>query len=184
MLSLWISLALAQDDLALAEYRQHHDELVKLAGKNRWDGVERHYAAMLALGVELSAEDHLAGAQAARAGGDVSAMLARLDALQALAPSDETQAWIDQIHGGWVQVQLSTVPATPGVELELRRKPFAADERAAIEHAQAQVLQHGGFTGWLPPGNYRFAGARLPLDAGDTPVELVQDMAWGGKKVR
>mgnify|MGYP002630907315 CR=1 FL=1 len=185
---LWITLALAQDqppaDIALAEVRQHHDELVKLAGKNRWEGVERHYLAMLELGVPLGDDDHLAGAQAARARGDVVAMLDRLKVLQAQAPSAETQAWVEQIHSDWVQVRLSTSPPTPGVELETRRKPFAADERAGVEFAQAQVLELGAFSGWLPPGNYRFAGARVSLDAGDAPVELVQDMAWGGKKIR
>lgn len=184
MLTLWISLAFAQDDLALAEYRQHHDELVKLAGKNRWEGVERHYQAMAALGVQLTVEDHLNGAQAARASGDVVALLERLEAAQAVEASEQTQAWIDELRGGWVQVSLGTNPATPGVELQCRRKPFAADQRAAIEFAQERVLAEGGFEGWLPPGNYRFAGAKLSLDEGDEPLELVQDMAWGGKKVR
>ena len=188
MLTLWIALAFAQDDptwqAALqAEYRQHHDELVKLASKNRWEGVERHYQALLELGLEVQAEDHLHGAHAARALGDAAAMLERLQSAQSLAPSQETQSWIDEVHSGWTQVSLGTNPATPGVELQCRRKPFAADQRAAIEHAQSVVAETGGFQGWLPPGNYRFAGAKLSLEAGQS-TELVQDMAWGGKKVR
>lgn len=181
MFTLLVAIASAQDPALQAEYRRLHEESEKLASKNRWDGVERLYAEMKALGVDLEFDDHMLAAQAARQRGDTGEMLVRLDKAAIADPRPEATQLSAHVRSEWSYVVLTTEPLTP-TELQQKGVMFASDERAAVEFAQAIVEETGSFTGWLPPSKYRFAGH--PFDADGTEITVTQNMAWGGKSLR
>ena len=61
------------------EYHRISQEIEKLSSRNAWSGVVRLWPELLAAGVPLSMHDWVAGANAARAIGDVEACHTRLD---------------------------------------------------------------------------------------------------------
>ena len=182
---LWlVPMALAQDPALQAEYRRLHEEAEKLAGKHRWEGVERLYAEMLELGVEVRYDDHMLGAQASRVEGDITEMLLRLDAAAALEPGSEADKLRDEVRGEWRYVELQTEPLTPTL-FHSKGLVLAQDQRAAIAFARGRVEETGQYAGWLPPGSYRFAGHPFQIEAEDEGTySHTQNMSWGGKNLR
>ncbi|MCP4808591.1 MAG: hypothetical protein GY884_24875 [Proteobacteria bacterium] len=181
MFTLLAAIAFAQDPALTAEYRRLHEEASKLAGKNRWEGVERLYVQMVELGIDVTFDDHMLGAQAARDRGDTVEMLVRLDKAAIVEPLPEATQLSAHVRTEWSWVVLTTEPLTPTI-LQQKGVMFAADERAAVEFAQAIVEETGEFTGWLPPSKYRFAGH--PFEANGAEIEVNQNMSWGGKSLR
>jgi len=181
---LLLSLAFAQDPVVLAEYRRLHDESAKLAQKHRWEGVERLYDEMNALGVELAYEDHMLAAQASRVQGDITEMLLRLDEAAALEPGSDADNLRNEVRNDWRYVELATEPLTPTL-FDSKGLVLAQDQRAAIEYASTVVEETGQYAGWLPPGRYRFAGHPFEVRPDDEGTfELTQNMSWGGKNIR
>ena len=181
MMLFLVATALASDPALQAEYRRLHEESEKLASKNRWEGVERLYGEMKELGVDLQFDDHMLAAQAARQRGDTGEMLVRLDKAAIVDPRPEATQLAAHVRSEWSFVVLTTEPLTP-TELKQKGPMFAADERAAVEHAQTIIEETGAYTGWLPPSRYRFAGHPFEVDGSE--IEVTQNMAWGGKSLR
>lgn len=168
------------DPARAAEARRLHDELSKLASKGAWDGVERKFVELLALGVPMDPADVILGAQSSLQQGDVQTAL---DRLAHAADDPDAAALRDQLLGTYVRVTLATEPAVQ-TTLAMPQLPLAPDQRAVVERAQAQVAETGAYDGWLPAGQYEFAGAQVTVVLGADPIELVRDMSWGGKNVR
>lgn len=137
-----------------AELRRLRGEIDKLSAKNAWGGVERHYQAMEKLGVALSVEDHLAGAQAARALGDITRSRERVIRALTLREDPEALAWLADIDAQYGRVALLGVAGTH--QLEVVEMPFTPDQAAAVTFAQGVVASTGSFEGLLPKGDYRF----------------------------
>lgn len=140
-----------------AEYVRLQQEIERLAQRNAWAGVERTYDEMLATGIPLAFEDHLAGAHAARALGDVWGARQRLTAANAVREGDrEILEWLWDIDSHYGRVSLSCNPGKHQVEMTAEAMPFNPDQRRAVEFAIAEVRDTCLFDGLLPQGNYRF----------------------------
>jgi len=146
----------AADVTVASEYHRLASELGKLARRQVWSGVERTYRSMLSLNTPLGADDHLHAAQAARVRGDVAAQRERLLAAVALREDRDAIETLYQIDH-----HLGRVDLTGDAELAPETAPFLPDHAAAVAHARAQLAEHGRFTGYLPPGVYRYGALRI-----------------------
>ncbi len=165
---------------AEAERNRLQEELVKLSQKNAWVGVERIFRQLEALDVELTLEDHLLGAQAAMEGGDMLTALIRLQGGVSLAiQSSEPSSPYQQAKGliGELQSQYGLVHIVihdEGMVPALFRSPmpFSAQERQAIAHAQAHLVERRSFMGLLPAGQYRLDVEEIRVEAGQPMREI------------
>ncbi|MED5370529.1 MAG: hypothetical protein VX899_05935 [Myxococcota bacterium] len=162
----------AIDPARQAEYYRLHDECMKLAKRQLWDGVARLYLEMEATGAALRYDDYVAGAMAARHAGDVLLAYERLQAAAKLDGTREVIDWLWTIDTQFGRVELRTDPQAPA-SLEPARMPMLPDQRAAVEHAQAQLAQTGAFVGFLPAGDYSFAGQGFTVQAGPKEVLIL-----------
>ena len=161
-----------------AEHRRLSEEMDKLAQRNAWTGVERNFQELLALqkkGEVLTYEEWYLGAQAARALGNMAACRERLAEAVKVDGKDEAVSWLEQVDSTYVSVDLKTVDREATASLSIGGMPFAPDQRAAVEYAQAQVADQRQFVGLLPPGDYTFV-------SGD--VSETFSLAAGGEGVQ
>ncbi|MEQ1504978.1 MAG: hypothetical protein ABMB14_22285 [Myxococcota bacterium] len=174
-MSVWwlVTVAFAQDPLA--EKQRLEDELVKLAQRNTWTGVDRTYRRLIELDVALSPEDHYLAARAAFAAGQTGVGWFRLRrALATPEPSDpvqvearlsaerESAALADRFGLVSIYVGQGAVPV-----LYREAMPFSQQERDAIVAAQKAVSAGHGFRGYLPVGSYALDTVRFEVVAND-----------------
>jgi hypothetical protein len=161
------------DAAARAEYIRLSRSMQKLATKDHWDGVDHAYAKALATGVALSFQDHMTGAQASLARGDIGTARSRL--LDAKAVQDDDPEVIEglwAIDTGFAEV---TLQAAPSAELEPTQMPFNQLYVRAIGFARASLEKEGIFQGYLPAGDYRLGGQGFKLvvrEIGSEPFSL------------
>lgn len=134
-----------------AEVHRLREELILLARKNAWTGVDRVYGEMESLApAQLQASDHWTAAQAAASEGDVALAVRRVRcALATGEPVPEAREWLAGIARRYGKVHLD------GRTLEAAHAPFAPDEVAAVRHAALTLDEEGSFDGLLPVGKYR-----------------------------
>ena len=180
MIVFWFALlARAQDPGA--EHERLGEELVKLAQRNTWGGVDRTYRALVALGVPLSPREHLLGAQAAQAEGQTLLALWRLQRIGPQAESDdplEADA-IDVAASERVTILgrygLASIYVGAGGVPALFRDdmPFAQQEQDAIAAARGRVGTTRAFRGLLPVGTYRVDAETFTVEPGGGWVTVV-----------
>lgn len=188
------------EDAARAEVQRLAEEMSLLAAKNTWSGVDRSYRKIESLGGDAfafapnPANLHFLGAQAARNLGDIrrykslaqrakTALIASgsaTDDPQLQGVDDELTA-IDKTYGAVSIAPRSKRPGKGkegepfGPELISVVMPFAGDQRASIEHARAQILESGSFSGLLPAGAYTLGDQTFTVIAGTN----MSGVLWG-----
>jgi hypothetical protein len=164
-----------------AELKRLDEEMHKLATRNTWSGVERSYLAMVTLAEDhaltLTHEQHVLGAQAAQARGDVQEQWSRLKAAQAVESDLDTQSWIAVLEVTHGQVSLSVSPflREPPV-LEVLDPPDPAAMRT-IDAARAQLSDRRRFEGLLPLGRYQLGALQFEVDGGPPQEHNVSSAA-------
>lgn len=154
--------------IAQGEYYRLSHEMNKLAQRGAWSGVERAYHAVEGIGLPLSFDDHLRGANAARARGDIATTRARLMAAHTQREDRQVIEWLWRIDEGYGTAVLRT--EGPGT-LERTGASFLPEELAAVAFAQRQLAEAGAFSGYLPAGTYTLDGERFDV-APRTAVEV------------
>jgi hypothetical protein len=159
-----------------AEHIRLTEEMRRLSKRNAWKGVEAAFVELEQLrdkrGVELSYEDYWLGAQSARAMGDINAVYNRLKAAAKADGTREVIEWLSDLDANYGQVTLESKKKEE-VALTPAAMPFAPDQRAAIEAAQALIASDGEYQGLLPKGAYTFGPEAITVEAGGEPIELV-----------
>ena len=153
-----------------AQHIQFQEEIRHLSERNAWKGVETAFQGILSLqtqGERPTAEDWMAGAQAARGLGRAMDVRLRLVQAYALAPSSDTVKWLNDIEANYGAVSLRNERKEP-VVLESTSAPFAPDLRAAIDAANQTLTDTRRFEGLLPRGAYQFGGETLLVTPGGT----------------
>jgi hypothetical protein len=151
-----------------AEYYRLRDKLDSLARKNHWAGAERTYQEMRLLNRELTFEDHLNGAQAARATGDITAARERLGQCHKIREDKEVIEWMASIDSEYGRVSLLSDPGK--VQLDIKEMPFDPAVAASVKFAQERIVSTGSYDGLLPKGDYTFG----PFDVKIRPGVDVQ----------
>ncbi len=157
-------------ELAVGEFHQLADQLKKLAARQAWGGAARKFAELEAIGLPLTYDQWLAGAMAARFLGDTQAAYERLTEAAKLDGTHEVVDWLWTLDTNFGRVKLFTDAKKP--ELVVAAMPLMPDQRASVEHAQAQVLESGAFLGMLPAGEYTLSGHTFEVQPGPHAVEV------------
>lgn len=145
--------ALAQDAEKQGEYDRVSVQMKKLAARNAWTGVERQYQALVELGLPITADDHFAGAEAARHLGDVVAAQERLKACLAIEEREQALDFLWEIDNNYGKV---TLVANKDEALSISETPFQTTQAAAVDFAKTKVAEEQRFEGLLPGGSYTF----------------------------
>ena len=160
------------DPAVKAEYWRLHDEMQRLANRQVWTGVARLYDEIEGLeGVELTYDDFVAGAMAARHEGEVLLAYERLTEAAKIDGSREVIEWLWSIDTAYGRVQLSTDPPGPS-NLTIEQMPMLPDQRAAVEAARRKIEEEGTYDGMLPEGTYTFADQTFTVTAGPKEVNI------------
>ncbi|MBW1880986.1 MAG: hypothetical protein JRJ84_21740 [Deltaproteobacteria bacterium] len=147
-----------------AEYVRLSAELQRLVQRSAWSGAETAYRALLETGNPPSAEDHLFGAQAARALGDVAAVRERLIAVQEIEPSEEAAAGLAELDSLYGMVALRRERGS--VDLSPQERPFRTDVFAAVAYVQEHVRENNSYSGPLAAGIYTLSGVPFEVTPG------------------
>jgi len=149
-----VDTAAAQD--SRAERLRLSEEMKKLAQRNAWSGVERKYGELRALNIDLPADDHLLGAQAARYLGKTFEVYNRLSRAYRINEDPEVLQEMESIDGSFGRIELrGSERFLPRIEPKVM--PFAPDARKSIEWANEVMTNTGSFKGMLPAGEYTVA---------------------------
>lgn len=182
MIPWWIAAAWAGDAADQAEAARLREELVRLAEKNSWVGVDRTYEALLALRVDVTPAEHLLGGQAALARGDALLgwyRLRRMPEITPSTPADQVSAIetaasdVANLESRFGKVALCVGPGRLPV-LVRAEMPFAQLEKDAITAVAQQIREGGCYRGLLPIGRYELDGQAFEVVAG--PGWVVQDV--------
>lgn len=161
---------------AQAEHTRLTEDMRRLAKRSAWRGVDASYVKMLDLqddGVVLTYENHYMGAEAAKALGDVNGTYTRLIAARGVEKNPDTIQWIAEIEQSYGPVELRVDDKfSGGFELTIAVLPFAPDQRAAIQAAQAQVAESRSYSGLLPAGTYKLGEEEFTVVAGPQSVSV------------
>lgn len=159
----------------VAEVARLQSEMQRLASRETWSGVEGLYHRLLALeskGIELTYAEHMLGAQAARALGNVAATRTRLLRALALWETSLARNWLTEIDQRYGTVSVR-VPnrQRESYTLAISQMPFQSDQRFAIDFARDAILEDAFFEGYIPIGQYTLGEVGFTVTA-DQPVEL------------
>jgi len=143
-------------------------ELKRLVQRGAWSGADSTYRALLDTGVPPHAEDHLFGAQAARAIGDIAATRERLVAASAVQPSEQATAELTQIDSLYGTVSLRCDPGSG--DLSPAEPPFRADVLAAVAWVQEHLRESCSYDGPLAAGSYTLSGVPFEVSPGTDVV--------------
>jgi hypothetical protein len=175
MMLLWTMMSAYGAGVDSAELRRLEDELVKLATRNTWTGVERTYRRLLEMQTKLAPLDHQLGAKAALAQGETLLAYYRLrrarDADPGVDPAQE-EARVEagrELESIESRYGLVSIYAGAGAVPVLYREvmPFGQEERDAIVAAQKRVTQSHAFRGLLPVGTYAVDAVKFEVVPGD-----------------
>ncbi|MBA2320910.1 MAG: hypothetical protein H0V89_07135 [Deltaproteobacteria bacterium] len=145
-----------------AEYQRLSEEMEKLVAKNAWMGVEKAYVQLVATGVSPSFADHVSGAHAARALGDVLATRNRLIAANTQREDRAVLDWLYEIDSNYNRVFLACDPSTRSIDPAAM--PFDPNQKRSVELAQVAISDAGLFDGYLPAGEYQFGDMKIKVE--------------------
>jgi hypothetical protein len=154
-----------------AEVARLDHEMVRLAQKNRWTGVERSYQRLMTGGGDPAERTHVLAADAARHMGDIQTALERLAEADPVGESPTIAPLIEGILSSFGQVQLV---AGKAAMLHPHMPPFRPDAMAAIDFAR-DGLARGAFEGFLPAGHYNLDGMEFEVQPGMDVVVVGAD---------
>lgn len=172
-----------------AERRRLVDEMRAYAARSQWQAVEDDFGRLLALqeaGVELGADEFHLGAQAARALGNARVYRERLELAARAGGSPEVIAALEDLQVTFGPVAVSFDPKFKGErKLVPTVPPFAPDQRAAVDHANAVLATAPRFEGLLPAGEYTAGASTFTVQAGaERPVSVTVAPLAGGRGER
>ncbi|MFZ5481879.1 MAG: hypothetical protein ACOZNI_34280 [Myxococcota bacterium] len=164
-------------DVEKAEHIRVGEEMRKLAQRNAWSAVEANYKALEELarkGEVLTYKEHMLGAEAARALGDITSCRVRLTRAIALDPKQEAVDWIADIDQSYGHAIIHFDAKWKGDRtLTPAVAPFAPDQRAQLATATATVAGGKDYDGLLPAGDYTVGGRPFKVEAGGDKVAKV-----------
>ena len=161
---------------AIAEHTRLSEEMVRLAKRGHWRGVDRSYRAIASLGnkgVDLSFDDHYLGAQAARELGNVTLVYRRLIGANAVTKNSDASNWLADIRRQYGEVDLIIPSRYKGeANLSVAMMPLQPDQRSTIGMAQVRIAEGLSYGGLLPGGEYTFGVHTFVVTPGGDTIVL------------
>lgn len=159
----------ASADADAGEAQRLSEDLERLAAKDAWTGVERTFLQLQGLGVPLSFDEWIRGAQSARMRGDIGRARDRLAAANALREERSVLDWMWDIASRYGDVALRCDPGS-WLALEVVDAPTDPDTLKAITFARARVHDACAFEGMLPLGTYKLYDSPFTVSERADPV--------------
>lgn len=170
---------------AQAEHVRLSEEMVRLAKRGHWRGVDRSYRQLDPLirkGVSLSFDDHYLGAQAARELGNVTLVYRRLLLAKAVKEEPDVTNWLADLMRQYGEVELIIPDRFKGeANLAVAMMPLQPDQRSTIGRAQQRVGEGRSYDGLLPGGQYTFGPHTFTVVPGGDTIVLNLDKRGGGQ---
>jgi hypothetical protein len=165
-------------DVERAEHIRISEEMKKLASRNAWTAVEAQYQKLEALeakGEVLTYNENKAGAEAARAIGNITGCRNRLLKAAKIDGKPEVVDWLAEIDASYGPLKIVFDPDFAGERtLVPTAPPFAPDQRAAIGWVATYIVDHD-FEGVVPAGEYTISGVVVNVVVGgQTAVAKVE----------
>lgn len=180
------SVAHAQTPEDQAEKVRLAEDMKRLSRRNAWRGVDEAYLKLMALsekGVALDHADHVLGADASIALGDVSAAYERLKRATVPRASEDVAQRIAAIEAVFGVVRVTIEPKYVGAfELSVAEMPFAADQRNAVTKAQGAITTTRSYEGLLPFGSYTLGPKTFEVKEGQGPMTIALTYADGEQR--
>lgn len=153
-----------------AEYERLVSEMTKFSKTQSWNGVNKRFAEMEKLGLEIGANELLLGAQASQGIGNIYEAKERVTQALLLKEKKSTRKWYTQLNDDYGQV---TLVAKNKSARSLERMEMTMDpvQGQAIVYAQTSLKDDGEFRGLLPIGEYNFGGQVFVVKA-DMDIHL------------
>lgn len=171
-----------------AESVRLSEDMKRLSRRNAWRGVDEAYVKMLALeesGVPISHGDHVLGADAATALGDITGAYDRLKRSTKHRTTEDVAQRIAAIEEAFGVVSITVEAKFVGAhELRVTQMPFAADQRNAITKAQGQLAANRSYEGLLPYGEYIVGPKRFTLSKDGGPASITLTAEEGVQRER
>ena len=177
LLALLCSAPASASEVEAAEHQRLQAEMLRLASRNAWQGVEQNFEELLTLqdrGEVLTVQDWMLGVHAARGIGNMTACRHRLVMGLEIQANEESQVWLTQIDDTYAQVTLSA-DRVLSPTLSPAVMPFIPDQRKAIEWAQGQVAESRDFEGLLPAGTYSYGEESFEVVGGGEALTVHLD---------
>jgi hypothetical protein len=150
---LLVLIACHRDDYRLAGYSPDvREEMIKLAQRNAWAGVDRDYISIPPQ--YWKRDDHLRGAEAARMLGDVLAERDRLVLAGDLASDTAVSTRIAEIDAGFGRVRVVGSAGRPLTIAASDATFVPGTHQEPLAHADAFLQATGSFDGMLLIGEY------------------------------
>lgn len=159
----------ASADADAGEAQRLSEDLERLAAKDAWTGVERTFVQLQSLGVPLTFDEWIRGAQSARMRGDILRARDRLAAANALHEERMVLDWMWDIASRYGEVALRCDPGS-WLTLEVVDAPTDPDTLKAISYARARVHEACAFEGMLPLGVYKLYDSPFTVTERADPV--------------
>jgi hypothetical protein len=157
---LWLVNPAISGSVDEAEYIRLQSEMQMMADRKAWAGVETAYRRCVALKLALSFNDHLLGAYASQAKGDIAATRARLWAAHQLEEDKTVIDWMWSIDTSFAVV---TLRADPADALSYHGNTFHPHMARILKVAQQLLTQGLPFEGYLLPGPYALGEIQFEL---------------------
>ena len=170
---------------AAGEHTRLAEEMVRLAKRGHWRGVERSYESMAPLqrkGVQLTYDDHYLGAQASRELGNVTRVYRRLLLAKGVKEDPAVVNWLGDLMRQYGEVELIIPERYKGeANLAVSVMPLQPDQRSTIGMAQQRIRDGLIYDGLLPGGEYTFGPHTFNVVAGGDTIVLNLDKRGGGE---
>lgn len=160
-------IALGTPSLASAQDRQEwHDQLIQRVARNSWDGADAAYVGLLETAGTATPDEHLLGAKASLALGNINDAAARLEG------ADDTDAEVikelTRLRERYAAAKLKASGGRNAASLVARDNPIDSAERRTVELAGKALQSEGKYRGLLPIGRYRLGETEFEVVAGQT----------------
>ncbi len=158
-----------------AEHVRVSEEMRRLAQRNAWFGVDQGYRkleALVAKGEVLSGKEHMFGAQAAQALGDITSARVRLVRARDAGLAADAAPMLEMIDGNYGTLTVRFDKKYVGAAaLVSKEPPFAPDQRACLDYVTKVLATRAAFEGLLPLGPYELDGQAFTVTR-EAPVTL------------
>ena len=161
LLIVWLGTPAMADPVANAEYFRLQSEMISLADRNAWTGVEKAFRACATLQPKLTFEDYLLGAFSAQATGDIHQTRERLWSAHQIKEDKTVIDWLWNIDTQYVQIRIRT---NRDETLTYTGHDFYPQMPKLLKKAQETLNLTSQFQGYLLPGTYQVGNRTFDVD--------------------